>query len=171
MAAPVVGGADWLLVSVVELDEVQVADGHCGLLLIVGQCAEEVGLSDGVGEDAAQFIVGGFGVPGVEEAAGVGGGEVFGDVAEAVVGEFAGGGGVGEAGVELGGDAAVVVKDLAVRLAAGERLPAAVDLAFDELGVGGGEVLEAVSWAQRSMAVGWAKTRAARTRGSWAVRR
>ncbi|WP_186785036.1 hypothetical protein [Streptomyces sp. CBG31] len=67
--------------SVTELDEVQVAHGHCGLLLVGGQCAEEVGLSDCVGEDAAQFVVGGFGVPGVEEAVGMGGGEVFGDVA------------------------------------------------------------------------------------------
>ncbi|RZB19635.1 hypothetical protein StrepF001_12990 [Streptomyces sp. F001] len=127
----VIGG---LLDSVVELDEVQVADGHGGLLLVGGQGAEEVGLADAVGEDVAQFVFFGIAVAGVEEVAGVVGGQVLDDTQQTGVVEFAAEGGVGETSVELGGDAAAVVEDLLMRTAADIRLPGAVDLALDEGG-------------------------------------
>lgn len=125
-----------------EVDEVQVTDGQGGLLLIWRQGTEEVGFADAVGEDAAQLVICGVAMAGVEEMAGVEGGKVLDHVQQAGVVEFATAGGVGETGVELGGHAAAVVEDLLVRAAADLRLPGAVDLALYEGGLGGCEAVE-----------------------------
>ena len=66
--------------------------------------------------------------------------QVFGEATQARVVEFAAGGGVAEAGMELGSDAAVVVEDLLVCAASFPELPGAEDLVLDQCGLCGGEV-------------------------------